>query len=328
MHSEPPLRELFAGNTLRGKDILGIKQLSVAEIRQILRLAARMKADWTSGRGRAEQRTLLANQTAVMVFEKPSLRTRASFDQAMYHLGGRAVDHEQQFDGKREPIKDIARCLHGYYEAIIARTFSYKAVEELARYANIPVINGLDDLEHPCQALADFLTLQELFGELQGLTLAYLGDADNNVLHSLLLMAAKLGAHISIACPSRYQPDAGVMELARAAAVESGARIILVDDPRDAVKGVKAVITDTHVSMGRESGRDQRLTDLAPYQVNAALMALADSDARFLHCLPAYRGKEVTEEVIEGPQSVVFQEAENRLHAQKALLALVLQAAA
>jgi ornithine carbamoyltransferase len=324
MSSEPTLRELLEPDSLRGRDILGIKHLTADEIRQVLQLAAFLKTDWLTDAGPELQSALLARQTAVMIFEKPSLRTRASFDQAMYQLGGRAIDHDQLLDGQRELTRDIARCLHGYYQAIIARTFSYEAQEELAKYSRVPVINGLDDQEHPCQAFADFQTLMELFGAVEGVTLAYLGDANNNVLHSLLLMAAKLGTNINIACPTRYEPDKAIMELARAAARTSGAQITVVQDPRDAVRGVQAVYTDTHVSMGR-GARDQRLKDLAGYMVTADLMALADRDAVFLHCLPAYREQEVTNEVLEGPQSKVFDQAENRLHAQKALLALVLR---
>ena len=312
------LYDVLGETRLRGRDILGIEQLTQEEIRLILDVAARLKAHKFD-----ETQTQFAKgQTLAMLFEKPSLRTRVTFEAGMTQLGGHAIYLEGRL-GVRETIPDVARNLDRWIDGIMARTFDHSAVLELAENAGIPVINGLSDREHPCQALADFQTLAERKGEPAGLTLAYVGDG-NNVAHSLMLLAAKVGTHFRLACPDGYAPDETLWQTALGFAAETGAVLTLTHDPAEGVAEADAVYTDVWASMGQEEEAAERAQIFAPFQVNAALLARAKPDALVMHCLPAHRGEEITAEVVDGPQSVVFDQAENRLHAQKAILSLVL----
>lgn len=256
-----------------------------------------------------------------MLFEKPSLRTRVTFEAGMTQLGGHAINIETKL-GERETIADVGKNLERWVDGIMARTFEHSTVLALAANANVPVINGLSDKEHPCQALADFQTLIEHKG-IKDIKLAYVGDS-NNVSNSLLLLAATLGVDFSMGCPHKYEPQASIWMKALELAKISGAEITLSNDPYEAVANADAVYTDVWTSMGQEAEAKEREKIFAPYQLNAELMKHAKSDAIVMHCLPAHRGLEITDEVIDGPNSVVFDQAENRLHAQKAILALVL----
>jgi ornithine carbamoyltransferase len=267
--------------------------------------------------------TALKGRSIALLFEKPSLRTRMTFELAIKQLGGDAVAQIGAI-GDREPLKDIARNVERWTDAIVARTFSQHTVDDLAEWSRVPVINALSDLYHPCQALADLFTLKEQFGRLKGLKLAYLGDG-NNVAHSLMLGCARLGINFSIATPKGYEPQPEIVKLANAFAARSGAEIEWTDDPLEAVIAANAVYTDVWASMGQESEAAERKKIFAPFQVNESIMAAARVDAVFMHCLPAKRGQEVTDSVIESQQSVVYDQAENRLHTQKALLLSLLQ---
>jgi ornithine carbamoyltransferase len=264
----------------------------------------------------------LSGQYLSLLFEKPSLRTRITFELAIKQLGGDAVLSTGPI-GDREPLKDVARNLDRWTNAIVARTFSHQTIEDLAHWSRVPVINALTDRFHPCQALADIFTLQEKFGDLRGLKLAFVGDG-NNVAHSLMLSSLRMGMNFSIATPRGYEPDAEIIAQAEALAAISGAQLTITNNPADAVRDAQAVYTDVWTSMGQEKERRKRLSDFAKYQVNGTLLAEASADAVFLHCLPAKRGEEVTDEVIECPQSAVFDQAENRLHVQKALLLMLI----
>jgi ornithine carbamoyltransferase len=255
------------------------------------------------------------------VFQKPSLRTRASFDVAMYHLGGYAImlGPDEIGLGKRESIGDIARVLSGYVQGIMARVFDHDHVEKLAQYASVPVINGLSDESHPCQVMADMLTIYEHFGTLKGLKLAFIGDG-NNVAASLAIAAAKFGMHYSIATPVDYELPAAVLDEANGYAAEMQTTVETTYEPEAALENADVIYTDTWVSMGQEAETARRLKIFEPFQVNAALLSQAKKDAVVLHCLPAHRGQEITDEVADGPQSLIFPQAENRLHAQKAIL--------
>jgi ornithine carbamoyltransferase len=263
----------------------------------------------------------LCGKSVATLFEKPSLRTRFTFELAVQQLGGAVVTDEGAIGG-REPVKDVARNLDRWVQAIVARTFSQDTIEELARWSSVPVINALSDRFHPCQALADIFTLNERFGELRGLKLAFIGDG-NNVANSLMMTATRLGINFSIATPQGYQPDPEIVATARGVAAISGAALEILTDPEEAVHGANAVYTDVWASMGQEAEAAKRRRDFADYQVNERLFAQALPDAVFLHCLPAKRGEEVSDAVIESPRSVVFDQAENRLHTQKALLLMV-----
>jgi ornithine carbamoyltransferase len=303
------------------RDLVSIRDLSPQEVEGVLQLAALMKARPADFRG------ALAGKQLVMFFEKPSLRTRLTFESGMASLGGVSffVDQTQSRLDAREDLSDIAHNLERWVDVIVLRTFAHATVEHMAEYASIPVVNALSELEHPCQALADYFTLMERFGELRNVKLAYVGDG-NNVANSLLLTCAALGSSIRVAAPSGYEPEAQILSDAREIAAETGATIQLMTDPYEAVRDADAVYTDTWTSMGQEQERDQRAAVFAPYQVNEQLMAKAASHAVFMHCLPAYRGKEVAKEIIDSPRSVVFDQAENRMHVQKAILLMLLGA--
>ena len=264
----------------------------------------------------------LSGQSIALLFEKPSLRTKLTFELAIQQLGGGSVAVDGPI-GQREPLKDVARNLDRWVNAIVARTFLQTTIDELAQWSSVPVVNALSDMFHPCQALADIFTMLEQFGELRGLRLAFVGDG-NNVSHSLMLTATRLGVNFSIATPRGYEPEAGVVAQAEGLAAISGAQLSITNDPEQAVTGANAVYTDVWTSMGQESQASERSKKFHPYQVNETLLSLAQPDARFMHCLPAHRGEEVVDAVIEGPNSVVFDQAENRLHAQKALLLMML----
>ncbi|HXU13078.1 MAG TPA: ornithine carbamoyltransferase [Candidatus Binatia bacterium] len=307
---------------MKSTDLISIHDLPREEIAEILDLAARIKRD------PAAFSSALPNRTLAMIFEKPSLRTRVSFEAGMTQLGGHAIylGPADISMGKRESVADIARTLSGMADGIMARTFSHEAIVDLARFADIPVINGLSDHSHPCQALADFLTVREALGRTEGITLAYVGDG-NNVTHSLMYAAAKLGASVRVATPPGYAPDPEVVRRARADAAATGAGLTIGHDVDEAVEGADVVYTDTWASMGQEAEHDARVLVFRPFQVNDRVMARAAKGAIFMHCLPAHRGEEVTEEVIESSASVVFSQAANRLHAQKAVLVLLMSGA-
>jgi ornithine carbamoyltransferase len=264
----------------------------------------------------------LKGQYLSLLFEKPSLRTRMTFELAIKQLGGDSVVNTGPI-GEREPVKDVARNLDRWTNGIVARTFSQQTIDELAHWSSVPVINALSDRYHPCQALADVFTLQEHFGDLSGLKLAFVGDG-NNVAHSLMISALRVGLNFSIATPAGYEPDAEIVAQAEALAAISGSRLSITNDPSEAVSGAQAVYTDVWTSMGHEHQQKKRLADFADFQVNRELLAQASDQAIFLHCLPAKRGQEVTDEVMESDQSVVFDQAENRLHVQKALLLMLI----
>ncbi len=312
------IADVLTEHRLRGRDILGIETLTQEEILLILDVAARLKANKFD----ATQTQFAQGQTLAMLFEKPSLRTRVTFEAGMNQLGGHAINLEGRL-GQRETVPDVARNLDRWLDGIMARTFEHKTVLELAEYAHVPVINGLSDREHPCQAFADFQTLAERKGQLKSLKLAYVGDG-NNVAHSLMLLAAKVGTHFSLSCPEGYEPDPELWQAALEAAKETGAVLTLTHDPGEGFRDADAVYTDVWASMGQEDEAAARAEIFAPFQVNAELVAHAKPDALIMHCLPAHRGEEITADVIDGPHAVVFDQAENRLHAQKAVLALVL----
>ena len=298
---------------MEGKDLLSVSDLSHEDIRLLISNAIDMKtAGWVSS---------LSGKVLALLFEKPSLRTRMSFEVAMRQLDGHTVylSPDEVGLGQRESVPDVARVLGRYVDAIAARTFSQETLEVLASNTDVPVINALSDLEHPCQALADLLTIYEKKEELAGLTLAYVGDG-NNVAHSLLLAAARTGVNFRIASPGGYEVQERIWQLAQNYAAGSGAEILSTGEPRQAVSGADVVYTDVWTSMGQEAEADRRRQIFAGYQVNGELMACAREDAILMHPLPAHRGEEVTEDVLDGPQSVVFDQAENRMHLQKALL--------
>ena len=300
------------------KDLLSIHDLTPGEFKSILDLADAMKATPTRFASALERKTL------AMIFEKPSLRTRVTFEAGMTQMGGHAIylaPSDIQL-GRRESIPDVARNLERMVDLVMARTFRHDTVVQLAQHSRIPVINGLSDYSHPCQALADFQTLREVHSDLRCVKLCYVGDG-NNVCHSLLFAAAKCGASLTVACPAGYEPLKEVVDWAREDAKETGASLRIVHDPWEGVAGANAVYTDVWASMGQESESESRARVFRPFQVNEALMAKADPGVCFLHCLPAHRGWEVTDGVADSRQSVIFQQAENRLHAQKAVIHLL-----
>jgi ornithine carbamoyltransferase len=306
---------------LKGRSFTRVADWSGAELERVLDLADELK----DKQKRRESHQLLPGRTLGMIFQKPSTRTRVSFEVGIAQLGGTGLylsAGDLQL-GRGETLRDTATVLSRYLDAIMIRTFAQADVEELARTASIPVINGLTDSSHPCQALADVMTIRERFGRLEGLTVAYLGDG-NNVCASLMVAAAKLGLNFRAATPTGYAPPTEAVEIARAAAAETSATIELLDDPREAAAGADVLYTDVWTSMGQEDERERRLRDLARFGIDDDLLRLAGKDAIVLHCLPAHYGEEIAEEVLYGPQSAVWDEAENRLHAQKALMALVI----
>jgi len=306
---------------LKGRDLLSLRDFTPEEVAAILDLAGDLKEKQRRG----VPHPYLRGKTLGMIFQKSSTRTRVSFEVAMCQLGGYPMflsANDLQL-GRGETIADTARVLSRYLDGIMIRTYAQADVEELARHAAIPVINGLTDLLHPCQILADLQTIREHKGKLAGLKLAYVGDG-NNVCHSLLFGCAKTGLHISVASPEVYKPQEEIVRMAQEDAALTGSRVEIGADPVEAVSDADVVVTDVWASMGQEAEQDRRVKVFAPYQVNEKLVAHAKPDFIFLHCLPAHRGEEVTEGIIDGPRSVVWDEAENRLHAQKAVLTLIL----
>jgi ornithine carbamoyltransferase len=301
---------------MQKKDFLSLRDFAPEDIRHLLHLACEVKA-----KPEAFSETL-KGMTLAMIFEKPSLRTRVTFDVGMDQLGGHSLylSPAEINLGKRESVHDVAKNLERMVQGIMIRTFSHEIVEEMARHANVPVINGLTDFSHPCQALADYLTILEVKGRLAGLKVAYIGDG-NNVAHSLMFAGAQLGANVWVATPPGYEPNLEAVSWVRLRCSETEGSFTATHDPQMAASGADVIYTDVWTSMGSEAEAQKREMAFRPYQVDSALFGLAKNDCIFLHCLPAHRGDEVTEEVIDGPHSFVFQQAENRLHAQKAILA-------
>ncbi len=300
---------------LQGRDLLSLADLESAEVQALLTLAHQLKT--------GEPGPDFSRKSLGLLFRKASTRTRVSFSVAMYQLGGHVIDLDPNVTqvSRGEPIEDTARVLDRYVDILAIRTFAHTELETFAHYSKIPIVNALTDLEHPCQALADLLTIQENFGKLQGLTLTYVGDG-NNVAHSLLLGCALVGMNVRVATPKGFMPDSEVVAKARSIAQNS--EVIVTHDPKLAAQSAHVLYTDVWASMGQESEADDRIPIFQPFQLNADLMSLADRKAIALHCLPAHRGEEITDEVLEGSQSRVWDQAENRLHAQKALLASLL----
>jgi ornithine carbamoyltransferase len=303
------------------KDLLTIQELTTGDIDRILDRSAWLKKAQKDGTVHHP----LKGKSLGMIFEKSSTRTRVSFEVGMYQLGGQALflsPNDLQM-GRGEPVSDTAKTLSRYLDGIMIRTFAQSMVEELANHASIPVINGLTDLHHPCQALADLFTIQEKRGGLKGLTFCYVGDG-NNMAHSLIEACVKVGMHVSLACPAGYAPDAGILREAKQVANQTGSELRMTDDPKKAVTDADIVYTDVWASMGQEKEHDLRVQAFKGYQVDEKLMKLAKPDALVMHCLPAHRGEEISAGVIDGPQSVVFDQAENRLHTQKAVMEILM----
>jgi len=304
------------------KDLISINDLTTTEIRKIFTTAADMKAN-PRNYGDA-----LAGRSVALIFEKPSLRTRVTFDLGATQMGASCVylDHQSVRLGERESVKDMALNLERWVDVIVARTYSHETVIELAAHSSAPVINGLSEFSHPCQGLTDYFTLTEKVGpDLRGFHVAYVGDG-NNTCHSLIFGAAKLGARITVGCPKGYEPDAGVLKESHKDARKTGAKIEVVNDPFDAVEGAQAVYTDVWASMGFEAETERRREIFSPFRVTKKLMKCARKDAFFMHCLPAHRGDEVDADVIDSKISIVYDQAENRLHAQKAIMFLLIEA--
>lgn len=307
---------------IKGKDLLTLAEYTPETIKGLLTVATELKNAHLAG----EKKDLLKGKILGLIFDKPSTRTRVSFEAGMLQLGGQAIylNGQDMQLGRGEPISDTAKVLSHYIDAVMIRTFSHNRVEELAEHASIPIINGLTDLYHPCQALADLLTIQEVKGSLTGLKIAYIGDG-NNVVHSLMIGAAKMGMNIAVATPIGYEPNEEITNLSKAIAKENGGEVIVTNNPKEAVLESDVIYTDVWTSMGQEAENEQRLKDFKDFQVNEDLVSGAKEDFIFLHCLPAHRGEEVTSGVIDGKQSYVFEQAGNRLHAQKALLVEILK---
>lgn len=308
------------------RDFLSVIDVTPKEFWQVLKLAKKLKNGLRTETGRSRQAKLLSHRTLAMIFEKSSTRTRVSFEVGMTQLGGHAIflsPNDIQM-GRGETIADTARILSRYIDIIMYRAYDHKHIAELARHATVPVINALSDKEHPCQILADFMAIWEAKGTLAGLTMAYVGDGENNVTHSYCLASAMMGMNFHSASPKGYEMAKSIVEQAKRMAKKTGVAIVETDNPATAVKDADIVVTDTWVSMGDEAEKEKRLKIFKPFQVNTNLMKRADPKAIFLHDLPAYRGNEVTDEVIDGSQSVVWNEAENRLHTEKALMLFLL----
>lgn len=312
---------VYLDQSLKGRDFLTISDFTAEEIRLILDAAHCLKKELKEG----VPHPVLKGKTLGMIFTKPSTRTRVSFEVGMVQLGGYPLFLSAQDIQLRrgESLADTARTLERYLDGIMIRTFAQDDVVELARYASIPVINGLTDLVHPTQVIADLMTVEEHKGRLAGLKLAFIGDG-NNVAHSLLEICAKMGVHMTVACPPGYEPDSGILSEARSDAAATGVQLEVTEDPVEAVRDADVIYTDLWASMGQEAEQERRSKVFRRYQVNSALLKKAAPDAIVLHCLPAHRGEEITDEVMDGPQSVVFDEAENRLHAHKAIMALLM----
>ncbi|HKQ80272.1 MAG TPA: ornithine carbamoyltransferase [Blastocatellia bacterium] len=304
------------------KDLISINDLTTSEIRRIFSTAADLKANPLN------YAAALAGRSVALIFEKPSLRTRVTFDLGATQMGASCVylDHQNVRLGERESVKDMALNLERWVDVIVVRTYSHATVIELADHSSAPVINGLSEFSHPCQGLTDYFTLTEKVGtDLKGFCLAYVGDG-NNTCHSLIFGAAKIGAHIQVGCPKDYEPDAGVLKSARKEARKTGAKIEVFYDPYDAVKGAQAVYTDVWASMGFEAETERRREIFSPFRVTRKLMKHAEKDAFFMHCLPAHRGDEVDADVIDSKISIVYDQAENRLHTQKAIMFALVEA--
>ncbi len=300
---------------MSGKDLLSLRDLSANEIQSLLDRALEVKAR------PGHYSCALRGKALAMIFEKPSLRTRVSFDAGIHQLGGYSINLTpvEINLGKRESVRDVAKNLERMVQGIMIRTFAHAIAEEMALHAAVPVINGLTDFSHPCQGLADYMTVLEVKGGLKGLKMAYVGDG-NNVAHSLIYGGALLGVQLAIATPAEYQPKQEVVDWARSKVKETGGRVEVLEDPAAAVRGADVVYTDVWASMGQEAEAGERKRIFSPYQVDDGLFSQAAPDAIFMHCLPAHRGEEVTDDVIDSPQSVVFHQAENRLHIQKAIM--------
>ncbi len=316
---ENPAKSAANASAFAGRDLASITDFTPAELKSVLELTALLKAR------PADFRQALAGKQIVLFFEKPSLRTRLTFEAGVNSLGGTSffVDQRDVRLGVREPLKDVAHNLERWIDGIVLRTFEHATVTDMANFASVPVINALSDLEHPCQALADMFTLQEKFGDLGRVKLAYVGDG-NNVAHSLMLAAAALGSHIAVATPKGYEPDPKVTAKAREIATATGGSVTLTHSAAEAAKGAQAIYTDVWASMGQEDETEKRKQIFADFQVNETLFSKCAEGAVFMHCLPAHRGDEVTVEVIDSEASVVFDQAENRLHVQKAVMLLLL----
>jgi len=307
--------------SMKGRDFLMLVDFSQEELMYLIDLAIDLKEKQKAG----IEHQVLKGKTVGLIFEKSSTRTRVSFEVGIYQLGGQGLflsGNDLQI-GRGETILDTAQTLSRYLDGIMIRTYEHRKVVELARGATIPVINGLTDLSHPCQALADFQTIYENKGTFEDVKVAYIGDG-NNMVHSLMMGAAKLGIHMSIATPEGYEPDEDIVAQTLAIAEETGAKIVVCRDPKEAIEGADFVYTDVWASMGQEAEQKERELAFASYQVNEELVALAKPDFKFMHCLPAHRGEEVSEGVIDGEQSIIFDQAENRLHAQKAIMAAIM----
>jgi len=306
---------------MKGRSLGSLYDLTKEEIEQILKTSELLKFQLLRG----EEHHLLKGKTLAMIFEKPSTRTRVSFEVGMWQLGGYALylsSTDLQL-GRGETIADTAQVLSRYVDGIMARVFSHQTILDLVKYSRVPVINGLSDFTHPCQGLADLFTIYEKKGRLSGLKLAYVGDG-NNVAHSLLYGCSKVGMNITLACPKGYEPDPEVVSKAKEKGRRSGCKVKVTNDPREAVREADIIYTDVWASMGKEKEHEKRVKIFKPYQVNGKLIKEAKEDYLFMHCLPAHRGEEVTDEVADSKNSVIFDQAENRLHTQKALLALIM----
>ncbi len=305
---------------MKKRDLISIKELTPQEIIGLLDLARKLK------KAKGKRTKDLDGKSVGLLFQKPSNRTRVSFEVAVWQLGGNCIylSPEEIDLGKRESVADVAKTLSRYLDCLVARTFTHADILDLVKYSSIPIINGLSDLFHPCQALADLQSVREHFGKLKGITLAYIGDG-NNVCHSLMLGCAQTGMHMRMATPKQYEPLEEVIKAAYAIAKQTGSKISFTNDPREAVKDVQVIYSDVWVSMGQESETKRRLKDFEGFQIDDKLAALADKDYIFMHCLPAHRGLEVSSSIIDGPHSIVFDQAENRLHVQKAILIFLLR---
>ena len=306
---------------MRGKSLASLYDLKKEEIEQVLKTSDLLKLQVYRG----QEHPLLKGKTLAMIFEKPSTRTRVSFEVGMWQLGGYALylgAGDLQL-GRGETIADTAQVLSRYVNGIMARVFAHQTILDLVKYSKVPVINGLSDYSHPCQGLADLFTVYEKKGRLSGLKLAYVGDG-NNVAHSLIYGCSKMGITVVLGCPKGYEPDSQVVERGKEEAKRNGCEVIVTSDPKEAVKGADVIYTDVWASMGKEKEKEERLKVMKPYQVNPDLVRLAKEDYIFMHCLPAHRGEEVTNEVADSKNSVIFDQAENRMHAQKALMALTM----